>query len=76
MENLASNGHRFRRIMRQSFGASLKLDPLVSLSYWFYYMKANCCLLQNIINGCVASFCYQLLGFKSELRIGRKMGLT
>ncbi|XP_071929703.1 guanine nucleotide exchange factor SPIKE 1-like [Coffea arabica] len=36
MESSASNGHRFRRIPRQSYAASLKLDPLLdeNLEQW------------------------------------------
>ncbi|KAA8534720.1 hypothetical protein F0562_029838 [Nyssa sinensis] len=36
MENLSSNGHRFRRISRQSLAANLKLDPLLddNLEQW------------------------------------------
>ncbi|KAK1393684.1 Guanine nucleotide exchange factor SPIKE 1 [Heracleum sosnowskyi] len=36
MENLSPNGHRFRRISRQSFAGSLNLDPLLdeNLEQW------------------------------------------
>ncbi|CAL5427374.1 unnamed protein product [Camellia sinensis] len=64
MENLSSNGNRFRRILRQSFASNLNLDPLLdeNLEQWPHLNELVQCYRTDWVKDENKYGCYDSIG--------------